>query len=596
MKRTRLLLAATAAAVALSACGQATTTAGDAQTAAASSPGDTEAAASSVTTSEAAATALEAAATTAAATHEDATDHEWDAADEVGITLDADAITVEGAGVVVDGTTATITAPGTYRLGGAAVEAQVVVDSAADGVVRLILDGVDIASSTGAPVVVLDADKVVVVLADGTTSTLRDASSYADTSEEAPTAPLYSTADLTIAGGGSLVVHGNANDGIVSKDGLIIAGGTITVDAVDDGIRGKDYLVVEDGTITVTAGGDGLKADNEDDTSLGFITISGGTLAVTSGGDAAEAATGLTVSGGSISIKAGGGSDAVPGATSAKGLKGLASVTIVAGTIVVDAADDAIHSNGAVTIAGGDLLLATGDDGVHADESLAVSGGTIEITTSYEGLESAIITIDAGGIEIHSSDDGINVAGGADGSGGQRPPGGGGPGDAFAASGDYHLYLNGGTVLIYAQGDGLDSNGTVAMTGGTVIVHGPTANNNGAIDAGSFDISGGFLVAVGSAGMAEGVDASVGASISIRLGATQEAGTVVHIESSDGVPVLTFEPAKPYAALTFYSADLVAGDSYDVYFGGTASGDALGGLFAADTYSSGSLAGTVTAG
>lgn len=78
---------------------------------------------------------------------------------------------------------------------------------------------------------------------------------YADTSTDAPNVALWPADDMTIAGTGSLIVTGRSNDGIASKDGLVIEVGGITVDAVDDGIRGKDYLVVEGGTITVSAGG-----------------------------------------------------------------------------------------------------------------------------------------------------------------------------------------------------------------------------------------------------------------------------------------------------------------------------------------------------
>ncbi len=133
----------------------------------------------------------------------------------------------------------------------------------------------------------------------------------------------------------------------------------------------------------------------------------------------------------------------------------------------------------------------TGDDGIHADTALTINGGNIQITESYEGLESAVITINAGMIHVISSDDGINVAGGVDGSGmnpgmGTRPNRGGRPGaagqDAFAYSGLYYLYINGGYVVVEAGGDGLDINGANVMTDGMVLVHGPTEQMNGALD------------------------------------------------------------------------------------------------------------------
>jgi hypothetical protein len=370
---------------------------------------------------------------------------------------------------------------------------------------------------------------------------------------------------------------------------------------VDDGIRGKDYVVVNGGAITVTASGDGIKSDNDEDDTKGYIAINGGTLTLTTDGDAITAETDVLVASGSLTLTTAGGSGGMPADASAKGIKGLVSVVIDGGTIVADTADDAVHSNNSVTITGGDLTLATGDDGVHADADLHIYGGTILITESYEGLESAIITIDDGMIEIHSDDDGINVAGGVDGSGVESPPGrgGGGPGggDQFSLNSDYQLLINGGTIVIHAQGDGLDSNGIAVMTGGTAIVHGPTANNNGAIDAGSFDIGGGLLVAVGSAGMAEGVDAgSSQAAIQALLGSTQAVGTVIHIEASDGNPVLTFEPTKEYASIVFSSPDLDAGTTYDIYLGGTADGVDTGGVYEAGAVTGGTLAGSLPAG
>ena len=83
----------------------------------------------------------------------------------------------------------------------------------------------------------------MVVLADGSENTLSDTDSYADDAEA--NAALYSAGDLTIGGSGALTVTGNGNDAIAGKDGLVVEGGNITVEAADDGIRGKDYLVVE---------------------------------------------------------------------------------------------------------------------------------------------------------------------------------------------------------------------------------------------------------------------------------------------------------------------------------------------------------------
>ncbi|WP_448630668.1 carbohydrate-binding domain-containing protein [Cellulomonas soli] len=238
----------------------------------------------------------------------------WDESAEVTITLTGSSATVDGDGVSVDGSTITITAPGTYRVSGTLDDGSLVVSSAGDGLVRIVLDDASLSSSTTSPLQVTDASAVAVVLEDGTTNSLSDASEYAsaDTSTEtdAPNAALYSTADLTITGTGSLDVHGNANDGIASKDGLVIESGTLTVDAVDDAIRGKDSVVVNGGTLTLTAGGDGLKSDNDEDAALGYIYLADGDVTVTAGDDGLTATTDVIVGGGTLTVESGGGAGA----------------------------------------------------------------------------------------------------------------------------------------------------------------------------------------------------------------------------------------------------------------------------------------------
>jgi hypothetical protein len=223
---------------------------------------------------------------------------------------------------------------------------------------------------------------------------------------------------------------------------------------------------------------------------------------------------------------------------------------------------------------------------MHADSELTIEGGQIDITQSYEGLESATITINAGQINIVSDDDGINLAGGVDGSGMNAGMGGGrggqnaGPGfDAFGGGGDYALYINGGTIYVNATGDGIDSNGSITIAGGTVVVNGPTENMNGALDyMGSFTISGGTLVAAGSAGMAQapGTNSSQ-ASVAIFFNGAIAAGSPVQIQNSAGEVVMTFVPAKQIQSLVISTADLVVGETYSVVVGGSvANMDATG--------------------
>jgi hypothetical protein len=537
--------------------------------------------------------------------HENADDYASDGAEAVEIVLNGDSIAVDGKGATVDGSKVTITSAGTYRLTGALTDGQIIVDTEDKGTVRLVLNGVELSSSTNAPIYVVSAKKTVIVLADGTANHLSDGDAYvlADEAEDEPNAAIFSKGDLTITGDGALDVDANYNGGIASKDGLIIAGGTIAVSAADDGIRGKDYVIVKGGDITVDAGGDGLKSDNEEDATKGYVLIEDGVLNVTAGGDSITAQTDVLVADGEIILASGGGSSGrIDESASAKGIKGVVSVVIDGGSFTIDSADDAIHSNGGVAIQGGSFTLTSGDDGVHADATVEVNGGDIRITHSYEGIESAIITINDGEIHIVASDDGLNVAGGIDGSGMNPGPGrGGDPGarpaqDSFTASGNYYLYVNGGTTVLDTAGDGLDINGSVVMTDGTVIVNGPTEQMNGALDYdGSFRITGGTLVAVGSAGMAQAPDtSSTQASLLLNLSSAQPAGTLVHIETSEGDELLTFAPAKQYQSIAFSSPELVEGSTVDVYTGGNSTGAVTDGLYQGGTYAPGTKAGSLT--
>ena len=524
-------------------------------------------------------------------------------ADMATITLEGGSIAVHGGGATVNDATVTITSAGTYSISGTLDDGQIIVDTEDEEAVVLVLNGVDVTCATSAPVYVLNADKTVITLAAGTENRVTDGEVYVyeDAESDEPNAAIFSKDDLTINGSGSLTVHANYDHGIVSKDDLKITGGNISVYAVGDGIKGKDSIAVRDGTITIDAGGDGMQSYNEEDVDKGYVAIEGGSLAITAVLDGVQAESSLLVAGGTITISSGGGSingeehrDGWGGeggtsgdgdGVSAKGLKAGADLTIQGGTIAIDASDDALHSNGSLAISGGDLLLASGDDGIHSDATLEISGGDVSITESYEGLESSTITLSDGTIRIVASDDGINAVGSDDGS----AMGGPGGRNGFEAVGDNHLYVNGGYIAVDALGDGLDVNGPIDMTGGVVIVNGPTSNGNGALDyAGAFNITGGFLVAVGSAGMAQvPSQSSTQYSIAHAFPSLQAAGTIFHVEAEGGEDILTFAPTKAYQSVVFSSPELENGATYVIYSGGSATGTAVDGLYSGGTYAAG---------
>lgn len=278
---------------------------------------------------------------------------------------------------------------------------------------------------------------------------------------------------------------------------------------------------------------------------------------------------------------------------STKGIKAGLALTIEGGTFQIDALDDALHSNGSLTIEGGAFTLASGDDAIHADEMILINSGTIDILQCYEGIESAVIIINAGQIHIVASDDAINAASANAGGGmpmGGRPGQGGAGGD----SGN-RLEIHGGYIVVDAVGDGVDANGSILMTGGTLLVNGPTVNMQGALDYDrGFTMTGGFLVAVGSAGMAQAPDASsTQHAVMINLPSVLAAGTPVHIQGDDG-GVLTFVPSKQYQSVVLSSPELERGVTYMVYTGGNATGTVTDGVYTDGTYTPGTQAASFT--
>ncbi len=544
-------------------------------------------------------------------------DSSWDGAGASQITLKGDAITLNGQGAVVNGSTVTINSAGLYTISGTLHDGQILVDTDDEALVHLVLNGAQMSSSGDSPLYIKNADKTVITLAEGSSNsiTFSCSSDLSGASSDEADAALFSKDDLTINGGGSLVVVSPHNSGISSKDDLKLVNGVITVTSGADGIKGKDSIAVRDGKITVNAGEDGLQSTNDQDRNKGFVYIEGSSLQITAQADGIQAESSVLIKGGAINICSGGGSangikqgnQAIPGmgrdklqtseTESAKGIKATADITIENGSITLNTADDAIHSNGSVNINGGTLSASSGDDGIHSDASLVINAGDITIDKSYEGLESAAITINGGSIRLKASDDGLNTSGGSDGSSVNSRPGQ----NNFDISDGSQLNIHGGYIYIDAQGDGLDSNGDFAMTGGTVIVNGPTNDGNGALDYnGTGTVAGGLLLAAGSSGMAQAPGAdSAQASLQLNLG-TQKAGTLLCIQNETGEEIITFSPAKDYASLLVSAPRLEQGGTYTVYLGGSSSGTVKDGLYSAGIYTPGSrvasiqLSGAVT--
>lgn len=523
-------------------------------------------------------------------------------ADMTVITLNGTSATVKGEGAQVNGRIITITSAGTYQVSGLLEEGQIIVDTGDEDLVHLIFNGIDISTSSNAPILVQNANKTVITLAAGTENLVTDErNELSDDSNEA-NAALFSNDDLIINGTGSLMVTGNAAHGIASDDDLKIVSGAIAVNALRNGIQGRDSIVVKDSSLVIEAGSDGLQSDNDEDADEGNIFIEGGSFEITSGHDGIQSVNILAIRNGEFNITTGGGSGNVDrGITnqwgdwdrqesagdsdiSEKGLKTGVQLIIFSGDFQIDSADDTIHSNNVIQIHGGVFELASGDDGLQADSLLEINDGTLVLVQSFEGIESAQIIINGGSLSIVADDDGINgSAGNSEGMMGGRPGGGNFEG------GTSTLSINGGDVIVSAGGDGIDINGSIEMTNGMVLVNGPTESMNGAIDyLGSFKITGGIFVAVGSIGMAEAPSAnSTQAVLMVNFNSARQAGTLFHIESALGENIITFMPAKTYQSVVVSAPNLSMDETYLVYSGGSAEGHMNDGLYSNETYTPG---------
>lgn len=428
------------------------------------------------------------------------------------INLSGSGATVSGSGVTVENGNITITSVGSYIISGTLTDGSIKVNCSEKGTVRLILNGASISSSSTAPVVVEEAKKVLVTLADGTTNTITDKTRQSVDDEDFSSA-VYSKADLVFNGSGTLNVNAGYRNGIKSTDDLKVVSGTFNITSNEDGIIGKDLLGIKDGKFTIKSGSDGMKSTYDTDTSKGNIVITGGEFDIT-------------------------------------------------------ASNDGVHCNRDILISGGNLTISSGDDGVHADANLQVDGGTIDIKKCYEGLEGVHITLNDGDISIVASDDGINAADGSSSSG--MGMGGFGGGQASSSDSSVLLTINGGNIFVNASGDGLDSNGNIVMNGGNVTVLGPTSDGDTALDFdGTFTINGGVLMAFGSSGMLETpTTAQNGCCIVTTLGAVS-ANSAFSLTDSSGNVIMSYIPTKNYASAIVYSSDIKSGSTYTVTAGST---------------------------
>ena len=471
-----------------------------------------------------------------AQTHYTNEDLTWDSSGEKTIDL-ANPTATDG--VSVENGTITITSGGTYRLSGE-YSGQVKIEAAKTDTVRLVLDNAKITNSTGAAINVVSAAEAIIYTAAGTTNTVADEANYTATGDDDPDAAIYSTANLTLTGEGSLSVEGAYEEGIHTTGGLVIASGTLEVNAANTGIKGKDYVDITGGIVNVTAAQDGIKSTNTDDESLGFTRLSAGSVTVSAGDDGLKAPHTLEISGGTLNIE--------------KSNEGIEAqyINILDGDVTVNSTDDGINAS---------LKDSSSDTSSDTTSGTAAAG-----QQTQQNQNGQVQQAPAGGGA---------APGGSQGSTGQNqnmpqppadgamPGGGGGTFEVVDAA----INISGGTVTVNAEGDGIDSNGTATFSGGTVTVNGPVAGGNNALDSnGDLLLNGGTVTAGSTADMFEAPSsASTSGYLKITDSSALTQGSTVQVTDSSGTVVANYKITTSGVQLVLVSnKNIVKGQSYTV--------------------------------
>ena len=466
-------------------------------------------------------------------------DSDWSRESAARITLEGDRATVSGGGAYILGGNVVIAQAGRYELSGTLTDGSVIVSADANSKVWILLDGADISRSDDACLRVEQADKVFLTLAAGTENSMTSGAEYAETALADNTGgAIFSRDDLTINGSGSLTVTAAYKHGIDVNDELVITGGSITVDAPQDAIHVNDGFCLEEASLTLRAGDEGINVQGPDS----HLYIASGSIDAESGGAALKCAADMRIEGGSFNLHS---------------------------------QADGLHSGGSITVTNGSLTILAGDDGIHADSAVTISGGRVLIDECYEGIEALTIDVSGGEIELYPTDDGLNANGGF----------GFGPGmfnrreetDGQSQVSDTWIHISGGSITVVNEtardADGLDSNGSIVISGGTVRVSLNASGSNDAIDYGSESggsciVTGGELVACGSSVMAEGFsDSSTQCAVLYNLGYSAEAGTTVTVKDPAGKAILSYTAPCSFSSVSLSSPEMKVGETYTIAVG-----------------------------
>ena len=472
----------------------------------------------------------------------------------VSITSDFTVTSDTSDGVTQSGSVYTITKAGEYTVTGLLSEGQLIVDAGDEDEVTIVLNGASITCSSGSPIYVKNASEVKIKSEENSFNEVIDNRTEAteDSSDDAGNAAIYATCDLKLVGKGALVVTGNYNNGIQSKDDLSIKNVIVKVTAVNNAVKGNNAVDIESGNIiAISAKGDGIKTSNSNISNKGnqkgIVTITGGNIDVYAACDGIDAAYVVDISGdGNLNIYTDTYSEYSEEVTSSGSSSGTstsrnssANKTASANTVSYVAASDTI-ANAPGGSGGGNMGGMDGQNGGNAPDMNGGSGGnkaggnrpgmpgdfnesgnSSGQSYSTKGIKAeSEINISGFTINISSTDDGIHANSdsgvletGEDGKGTIVINGG----SITISSGDDGIHadkqldVNDGYINVVTSYEGLEAI-TINLNGGKIYVYATDDGINACTGDGKtspiVNVTGGYIDVTTTSGDTDGIDSN----------------------------------------------------------------------------------------
>ena len=475
------------------------------------------------------------------------------------ITLADQTATVTGQGASFSGQTLTITQAGTYVLTGSGKNIKLVVEAADTDQVHLVFQNLTL-EGEGTLLQINKAQEVVISLAEGSQNALTESQASGD---EEVKATIHSQVPLTLNGTGNLTLTALTKNALEVEDDLKVLGGTYTVKAANHGFKAEGALAIEAATLTIEAGKDGLHAEHDETTERANVSLNPTQLSIAATEDGVDAGNELTIKGGTITVS-----------QSEEGLEARV-IRQLGGDVTIKSSDDGVNASAGSSSKTTDTSATsnTADTSSSASQSTADSA-TVSSSASQSTADPAATSQTDQANQDKNQTPPAPTAGQAPPQGGQPPQNGQGPGSMPPGGQEesdpsLQIILEGGTLTIDAEGDGIDSNGTASISGGSLVVNGSVQGGNGPLDAaGDITITGGRVWALGTSDMLQGfAQGSTQASITANIAGT--AGQTLIILDANGKEVARQTASKDFQAVIMSSADLVDGQTYTIQAEGT---------------------------